>query len=283
MANITPSHLPKGTIIETSLYCYKDGEIQQYYGSLKHDTVQFVVDHILVVDGWTGRNFIVVTTTPNLNPVYDGDNHYKFNIDHVDKILFTGKKMDIRYDSKEKITDSDVERYRYKTKVNGAIVYQGYVLKFLLNQKLNKLQPYNQFDLHKCVDAAIKDGIFIGAVKSRRSNVSNSCRVVRKHKLFTVNKKRLDKWVKQNINRFILTQAEIQRREEEATAFMYKDMEDGFDREYDNSWVADEKPDQELKPVMDEEPRIEDYEMLSPEEKAIHDGLYGGSTEADFV
>jgi hypothetical protein len=271
--------LPKGTIIKTSLYRIKDdGTIEQQYAKENPNAVSFVVDHIKVVKTCTGRSFIVVTTTIKQNPVYDGDNFFSFHIDHVDKILFTGKKMDIRYDSEEKITDSDVERYRYKTKVNGVIVYQGYVLKFLLNKKLNKLQPYNQFDLHKCVEAAIKDGIFIGAVKSMRSNVSNSCRAVRKHKLFTVNKKRLDKWVKQNINRFILTQAEIQRREEEATAFMYKDLENGFDREYDNSWVADEKPDQELKPVEDEEPRFEEYELLSPEEKAVHDGFYGGST-----
>ncbi len=255
--NITPSHLPKGTVIKTSLHVQNtNGEIEQHYykGEQLPNAVSFVVDHIVVNDGFDGRNFIVYTTTPKTNPLYEGDDFYHFNIDHVSQIVSIGHKVDIRYKA---FKISDFLEFNDKNNC------YSYALKSFIANEFVKLQPHNLFRLTDAVNGALNAGVFIGNKDTRLAFTAGGLNLtpIERFVTFKVNQKKLKKWAKQNVNRYILSNAEMKKQEEEAQDEMYKDMENDFDHDY-----------LQLK-----------NHLMNPEEKVRHDGLYGGCTEADFV
>lgn len=216
---ITPSHLPKGSVIKTGLYyADKDGNI-----FMRHDfqyepstarAAEFTVDYVRCCDTMSGRNYIVITSNKKEPPSQiEDDEFYCFHIDHVTQVLSMGKKLDIRYESSLHLYDSEQD-YEHG--------YMGYQLKIIIGKYFVKNQPYNVFDVDKAFLAAQKANVV------QRFNYINE-EYTYNHDvgvhLFRVNRKKLKKWMKQNINRFIISKAQLQAIEDECNGFEYDCLE----------------------------------------------------------
>ena len=212
----TAQHFPKGTVISTSLYTTsEDGLRFMRFGAGKPAT--FVVDHIRVADTWGGRIYLLVTTTRKEKPLFEGDDFITFNIDHVDRIVRLGTVSDIRYgESQNKWRLED-----YTGKIHE------FALKMYLLNMFNKLQPHNQYDVRKAEKAAVA----CGCVKKETEHVSRRIERI----TYVINKKKLKAWVRRNVNRFILTQKEIEEQERLADIELNRDLEDVFDTTSDSA------------------------------------------------
>lgn len=248
----TPEHFPRGTVIKTCLYrINSEGKYETYFGIDESQSVEFTIDHVKVVSTWSGRNIILVTTTKKFKPLYDGDDVMMFNVSHVTCIKSLGKQLVIRYD------ETEVPYSVYCKFQNGKPIVPSFYLKLVLLHYVERINQSKEFNLSEMVNSLIKCGVF-----KRITDYD-----------YTFNKKKLKRWLKQNLNRFIFTQKELQKFRDEFDAELYKDLESGFDRDYDDIHTLRD----------DDETPFEDREMMNVEEKACHDGLYGGCTEADFA
>ena len=218
MSKFTAQHFPKGTVILTSLYTTDDeGLSVMRFGTAKSAT--FVVDHIRVADTWSGRIYLIVTTTKKKEPLFEGDDFITFNIDHVGCIVRLGKVIDIRYNESQNKWGLDEGT---GNKLNE------FALKQRLLNMFNKLQPHNRYDIVKAEIAVVA----CGCVKKETEYVS--WRDIRRI-TYVINKKKLKAWVKRNINRFIFTQKEIEEQERLADIELNRDLEDVFDTTSDNA------------------------------------------------
>lgn len=224
MSKFTAQHFPKGTIVSTNLYTTdEEGHKFMRFGTDKPAT--FVVDHIRVADTWSGRIYLLVTTTKKKEPLFEGDDFITFNIAHVDRIVKLGTVTDIRYnESQNKWMLGEGSR----KKINE------FALKMCLLNMFNGLQPQNQYDLGKAEKAVVA----CGCVKKETEHVS---RYGIQRITYVINKKKLKVWVKRNINRFIFTQKEIAEQERLADIELNRDLEDAisFDMSLD---IDDEFP-----------------------------------------
>lgn len=216
MSKFTAQHFPKGTVILTSLYTTDDeGLSVMRFGTAKPAT--FVVDHIRVADTWSGRIYLLVTTTKKKEPLFEGDDFITFNIDHVDRIVKLGTVTDIRYnESQNKWGLGESSRKRINE----------FALKMRLLNMFNALQPQNQYDLGKAEKAVVA----CGCVKKE---TEYACRYDVRRITYVVSKKKLKAWVKRNINRFIFTQKEIEEQMHRANEELSHDLEDAFDESLD--------------------------------------------------
>lgn len=304
----TPSHFPRGTVIKTQLFRKgENGELIHHYSSKETEGVEFTVDHVKVVPTVSGRNTLIVTTTKEDKPLYDGDDYIVFNIDHVTEIVSVGKKTVIKYEF------TNFTHQQHMQFELGKHVFIGYSLSVVVSHYVHRLNPQKEFDIASMITPLLKFGVFkfvkTGGFTSRR--YAGQSFLLDEGGYYKFDKKKFKKWLKQNINRFIITEKQCQKLRDQIDEILYRDMEDDFDREYDNKWIADDSQNEaatetgndvpepltlkrEKGPfssnvnfnqpfIEDEEPPFEEYEKMSPEEKAHHDGLYGGCTEADFA
>ena len=218
MSKFTAQHFPKGTIVSTNLYTTdEEGHKFMRFGTDKPAT--FVVDHIRVADTWSGRIYLLVTTTKKKEPLFEGDDFITFNIDHVDRIVRLGKVIDIRYNESQNkwgLDESPKNKHRCD-----------FSMKMQLLNMFNTLQPQNQYNLNKAIAAVVA----CGCVKTRIEHVNHYIERI----TYVINKKKLKAWVKCNINRFIFTQKEIEEQERLADIELYSDLEDVFDTTSDNA------------------------------------------------
>lgn len=220
----TAQHFPKGTIISTSLYTTnEEGLTFMRFGTNK--PASFTVDHVRVADTWSGRIYLLVTTTRKEKPLFEGDDFIAFNIGHVDRIVKLGKVIDIRYHS---------EQWVRSKHYCGTNFYDHYEIPMYLMNFFIRLQPYNQFNYKLAVAAFLKSNA-VRQVLSLDSSYWQRCL------LCVVNKKKTKAWVKQNINRFIFTQKEIEEQERLADIELNRDLKDAisFDMSLD---IDDEFP-----------------------------------------
>lgn len=188
----TAQHFPKGTVIQTSLYIANDQSFTvAWFGT--DNPATFTVDHIRVVDTINGVIYLLVTTTKKSDPLAKGDDFITFNIDHVDRIVKLGTVSDIRYSKPSKKWDLDKSpknTYRYE-----------FAFKMHLLNMFNVLQPQNQYNLDKAFSALVRRSLV--KIKNEFNGFYNQ------RTIFVCNKRKLNAWVKRNINRYILTQKEI--------------------------------------------------------------------------
>lgn len=224
--NISPSHLPKGTVIKTGLYeVGDDGELHMSFKSDSDNpdikAAEFTVDYVKICNTMTGRIAIVVTTTPEKEGGRISESgFYSFHIDHVSKILRRGNKTDIRYDNVTKISQAENI---------SKCIYKGYQLSTVLGRMFDQRQPYNIFDTEKALVCAMRSGIF---TLIRDTDAKYAGDKVLSTRLYRVNKQRLKRWVKQNINRFIMSAADIKKNEQEINDWLYENALDDFDSSY---------------------------------------------------
>ncbi|WP_396190405.1 hypothetical protein [Flavobacterium sp.] len=193
----TPSHFPKGTVVKTSLFSFNDSGkvVMRHFENT--DPAVMTVDHVRVTDASIGRNCLIVTTTPNAVPLYEGDDFVTFHVDHVTEIVSVGKQPDVRYPDKTPV-------YGYVYDEFNRSVYHKWTCRSLLLSYLEKLQPHNCFNIDEMFTAGVKVNIFKPFEKSEdRYGFSRD-------KWFKINKRKFKKWVRRNINRFILSQSELQ-------------------------------------------------------------------------
>lgn len=267
----TPEHFPRGTVIKTQLFRKgENGELIQHYSSKETDGVELTVDHIKVVPTSSGRNTLVVTTTRKDKPLYDGDDFIIFNISHVTEIVSIGKQTVVKYEYGD---------FKYQDHLRpelGKCVLSGFYIHSMLSHYLHQINPQKQFNTNAMFVTLLQRAIF-KFVKSydfkfniRASNPTT----FHEGGYYKFNKKKLKKWLKQNANRFIISEKQLKKNRDELDEILYKNLEDQFDCDYADRCNVSEKPI-ESKPIEDEEPRIEDYYMLSTDEKAVHDNMCG--------
>jgi hypothetical protein len=138
---ITPYHLPRGTTFETHLYRPPvDGEDgPQWHEWGEHPAAVFAVDHILVVDGWTGRKYLVVTTTPNTCNSVCNEKYMTFNISHVSRVVKRGHKTVLKSHKTGVAPHKDT--WTSKRECSSTDLFS------LIGFKLNQEHPLIQFDI----------------------------------------------------------------------------------------------------------------------------------------
>lgn len=276
----TPSHFPRGTVIKTQLFRKgENGELIHHYSSKETEGVELTVDHVKVVPTSSGRNTLIVTTTKKDKPLYEGDDYIVFNIDHMTEIVSAGKKTVIKYEF------NNFSHQDHLCFELGKQVFIGYSLSVVVSHYVHQMNPQKEFNIAAMITPLLKFGVFkfvkAGGFTSRR--YAGQSFLLDEGGYYKFDKKKFKKWLKQNINRFIITEKQCQKLRDQIDEILYKNMEDDFGREYDSKWIADETQTDDPVIDNDEEPPFEDVKNMSPEEKARHDGLYGGCTEADFV
>ena len=189
---LSAQHLPRGTIVETSIYRQpREGEVgpQWSIGELK-DPAQFTVDHILIADGWHGRQYMVVTTTPRPVDAVIIDELISFNISHVTRVVKRGYKTVVKTNKDRQ----NHEKQNPKNRNSRADVSD------FISFTLSRLQPFNLFKIDQMVKAAIASGV-ISHRDRPDSLVGYYC---------YFNKRKLKVWIKRNQNRFIYSAKEMQ-------------------------------------------------------------------------
>lgn len=186
------AHLPQGTVIETGIYRQpRKGEVgpQWSIGKLK-DPAQFTIDHILIVDGWRGRQYMVVTTTPKTGDLIFPDENFTFDISHVTRVVKRGDKTMIKTVAEGQNHEKQNPKNRNsRTDVSDFISFT-----------LSRLQPFNLFKIDEMVTTAIASGV-ISYRDRQDSLVGYYC---------YFNKRKLKVWIKRNQNRFIYSAKEMQ-------------------------------------------------------------------------
>ena len=216
---ITPHHLPRGTVFETHLYRPPvEGEIgPQWSGWGEHPPAVFMVDYILVVDGWTGRNHMVVTTTPApLNSV-SNEKCISFNVDHVTRVVKHG------HSTVFKNARADVAPYRNSLNPKGK--YSTTEILSLFGFKLRRQHPLIQFDTDSMFEAATRCGVI-------RLKINDPTSEMFYQWYYITNTRKLNAWVKRNKNRFIYGAKELALLREAALEEERRHLEDTFDQEY---------------------------------------------------
>lgn len=186
MTKITTGHLPRGTKITTSIHKLINGKVEHSYKQDAEKAI-LVVDHILVTPTMTGLNTLVVTTTPNSKPLYEGDEFVMFHISHVEQIISIGNGYVIK--------SSEEKRLKYLEK--GMVSYYGYQVHQFLDLRMSVKNPELTFDLERATKDALSKGVLKMSKLSYGRDSFN-------YSSFTINKKKFKKWLKQNINRFIV-------------------------------------------------------------------------------
>ena len=241
----TPYHLPRGTVIETTLYKVSDSGEPEMNFSHVQKPYQFTVDHILIVDGWYGREYMVVTTTQRPNDsVLQGEN-ITFNIDHVDRVVKRGDKMLFKKHLGSKAPHK--ESWNNKKQYSSSDLYN------LIIFKLNQDHPLLQFDIEGMFNIALLRGTI-------RHNVG----VSKYHWYYTTNRRKLNDWIKRNKNRFIYSRKELDAIRKASVDEESRQME----KEWDRNYLSD----------FDDVPEGE--EMLTC---ATDHQVHGTSFENDFV
>lgn len=214
---ITPHHLPRGTVIETGLYRQpREGEVgPQWYLGETPSPAQLIVDHILIVDGWTGRNYMVVTTTPRPRESVGVGEEISFNIDHVSRIVKRGHKTVF----KSYKTDAAPRKASWL----GKQTYTANDLGSLISFKLNQEHPLIQFDIESMFTVAHQRGV-IRHTTSALNGIYGW--------YYTVNRRKFCAWIKRNKNRFIYKAKTLAAMKEAAIAEERRYLEQEWDREY---------------------------------------------------
>lgn len=232
---IIPHHLPRGTVIEVGLYRRpREGETgPQQTTSLINDPAQFparfTVDHIQIVDVCTGRNYMVVTTTPHpVNSVFLGEN-IAFNIDHVDRVVKRGHKTVFK--SYKGADAPRKDSWTNKQKYSSNDIYR------LIDFKLNQEHPLIQFDIESMFSMAFQCGVIRHkASDPKRGSYSW---------YYTVNRRKFSAWIKRNKNRFIYSEKALASIKKAALDEERRCLEEAWEREYmqdpDDAVATDEE------------------------------------------
>lgn len=190
---LSAQHLPRGSIIETGLYRQPhEGEVgpQWSIGALK-DPAQFTIDHILIVDGWHGRQYMVVTTTPEAaERLYTGNKNIVFNASHVTRVVKRGEKIAIKTVEEEQNREKQNPKHRHS---HGDV-------KDFIRFTLSRFHSSYLFKTSEMFTAAIASGV-VSYRNIPDSPVGFYC---------YFNKRKLKTWIKRNQNRFIISAKEMQ-------------------------------------------------------------------------
>lgn len=215
---ITPHHLPRGTVIETSLYRRpREGETgPQWHLDETPDPAQLTVDHILIADGWTGRNYIVVTTTPRPLDSIRMDETITFNIGHVERVVKRGHKTVFK--SYKGADAPRKDSWTNKQKYSSNDIYR------LIDFKLNQEHPLIQFDIESMFSMAFQCGVIRHkASDPKRGSYSW---------YYTVNRRKFSTWIKRNKNRFIYSEKALASIKKAALDEERRCLEEAWEREY---------------------------------------------------
>jgi hypothetical protein len=243
-STITPHHLPRGTVIETSLYHQpREGEVgPQWHLGETPNPAQLTVDHILIVDGWTGRNYMVVTTTPRSDDTVGVDEMISFNIDHVNRVVKRGHKTVFKSHKK----NNGPRKMPWASKRE----YTASDIRSLISFKLNQEHPLIQFDIESMFSIAAQCGVI-------RQNIDDPSQG-KYHWYYTTNRRKFINWIKRNKNRFIYKAKTLAAMEEAAITEERRYLEEQWGLEYlqDNDEVAepndaDNPPAYKYTPVTD--------------------------------
>jgi hypothetical protein len=216
---ITPHHLPRGTVFETHLYRPPvEGEIgPQWSGWGEHPPAVFTVDHVLVVDGWCGRNYMVVTTTPAPLNNFSNEKYISFNVDNVTRVVKHGHATVFK--------NANVGVAPYRNWWNPKGKYSTYEILSLFGFKLRQQHPLIQFDIDSMLEVATRCGVI-----SIKTNDPASGLFYRWY--YITNTRKLNTWMKRNKNRFIYGAKELALLREAALEEERRHLEDVFDQEY---------------------------------------------------
>lgn len=218
MTTITPHHLPRGTVIETGLYRQpREGEVgPQWHLGETPSPAQLTVDHILIADGWLGRNYMVVTTTPQPPGSVCVGEKITFNIDHVSRIVKRGHKTVF----KSYKTEAAPRKNSWTTKRE----YSANDVYSLIAFKLNREHPLIQFDIEAMFSMAFQCGV-IRHIESDPNRGGYNW-------YYTMNRRKFSAWIKRNKNRFIYSAKKLASIEKAALDEEREYLEKQRDREY---------------------------------------------------
>lgn len=210
-----PSHFPRGAVITTNLWYRNEAGESVRHSASREDLprVEFVVDHVKTSPS-TIRDFLIVTTTPNKNPLYEGDDFILFNVDHVDKIVSVGSGPVV-------IENVRADRYKFFPE-DGLFTFLE--LSIWVRDETNKLSPNRWINVANMVRRILNERLVT------RHEPTTSLENYRASR-YTFKPKQLKKWIKRNLNRFTMTEAEKEKMEE------LRDREDA--RDYHNNWEDD--------------------------------------------
>lgn len=223
-----PSHFPRGTVITTNLwYRNEAGEsIQHFHPREDLPRVEFEVDHVKTSPS-TIRDFLIVTTTKKTEPLYEGDDFVVFNVHHVNKIISVGSGPVV-------IENVRADRYNFFPE-DGLLTFLE--LCFWVRDETNKLSPNRWINVANMARRILDERLVTkhGSIENYRGP------------RYTFKSKRLKKWIKRNLNRFIMTEAE----KEKMVYLRDKEAEEDFNRmweddERDDHVQVDQQPDDEV-------------------------------------
>lgn len=213
----TPSHFPRGTVIRSSLYHLGDDGI--YRMSFMDDgSAEFTVDYVKLTP-FTQEGCLIFTTAVK-DPAFDGVDQIVFHSTHVNKIISIGKQMIIKH-----APGFELGAFLFR---NGCGRWR---FSLLLRVLCYRIDPVRSVDSDKMLSAMKK----MGVVRVTTQQLDDDRRCYPPDQYF-FNKKKVKKWVKQNFNRFIVTEAEKRANEKAHDELIRKYMEEDLNRDFDERY-----------------------------------------------
>lgn len=187
-----PAYFPQGTEVEVCLF---------------EKTVRFVVDHI-VCNGY--QSYVLVAKEDE--PEFEGHKIF-YNTSHVKRIIKRGAGP-VTYENNRKTDSNDFYKYcNFAVAGKGPGKYVVYSIRDLIYHViLTTIDPVSYQDMWLNWDALCAAFSSQSFIKYKKGD-SFSPRYV--------DKKRAKRWIKQNLNRFLLSKKENQKREEDDEAKYY--------------------------------------------------------------
>jgi len=184
-----PAYFPQGTEVEVCLF---------------EKTVRFVVDHI-VCNGY--QQYVLVAKEDE--PEFEGHKIF-YNTSHVKRIIKRGAGP-VTYENNRKTVSNDFYKYcNFAVDGKGPGKYVVYSIRDLIHHViLTTIDPVSYQDMWHNWDALCAAFSSQSFIKYKKGD-SFSPRYV--------DKKRAKRWIKQNLNRFLLSKKENQKREEQDEA-----------------------------------------------------------------
>lgn len=219
--NWLPEHFLKGTQVTVSPV------IASFHSTEIHPSV-FTIQGI----HQNGPNsFVLKTTVPENIEAFGEGETYSFNISHVENIVTQGKGI-IKIDSWRYFTRDSILQFADASKSNSKYAKKGHWL------------TYEDAHLIVCVMVgmpSIPRGAVLDTVGLMRLLLGQP--FVQKIQLgegswtfvlYSINKKRAKRFIKQNLNRFLSSaRKEQERQDKEMDDYYFREMEKEFDEEFD--------------------------------------------------